>query len=223
MAKYYGTKIKTPVGDLAWVNIVDGQSYMGGAEKFQATLELKTDSEECQSLIKLIREEWKENKAKGAKNPKMPFSVKRRKTDEEDENGDPVYEDTDYTKFTASTRKFNAKGDLQKVQVFNAKGAPVSLGTQQIGNGSRGLLMATCKVYTIQDPTTKVIGNCGVSLYLSGIQLAKFIPYAADAVEAPTALDEGDFDGVEPELKEEAGSPTTATRRDEDDAPTVEL
>jgi len=228
MAKY-GTDIKTPIGDLAWVDITDGASYLNSAVKFKATLELLTDSPECKELIAAIRHEWKENKAQGAKNPKLPFRTKRLKTDEEDENGDPVYEDTEYTQFSSTTRKFNAKGEIQAVAVFNAKGAKVSLGAQQIGNGSRGLLLGTLKVYTIYDDKTKAVANCGVSLYLKGIQLAKFKPYAASQVEAPSALAEaeGDFEGIEPELVEEptSGKPEPALPADDGhgSAPTVDL
>ena len=225
-SKYYGTDAKTPVGDLVWVDITEGSAYLEGKVKFNASLELKTDSPECAKLIAAIRAEWKEHKVAGASKPKLPFRVKRTKTDEEDENGDAIYVDTDYTVFTASTVKFNKDGDVNTVAVFNSKGAKVSLGNQQIGNGSRGLLMVTIKVYTITDKKTGVIANTGVSMYLKGIQLAKFKPYSARQVEAPEALseEEGDFEGVEPELVEElpADAPQPTKHVDEG-TPTVDL
>lgn len=175
--------VQTPVGDLEWVFITGkGKKDLNDNDRFVASLVVPTDSDECIAFKEQIEEYWAENKPKGAKLKSLGFK------ELEDENG----KTTGRTSFNFWTGIVFPTGDPKKVKVFNAKGAEVSLGDKKIGNGSKGRIKGAMGIYD-NGPAAR-----GVTLYLNGIQLTKFVPFEG-GVSFDEVEDAGDdaFEGFE--------------------------
>ena len=174
----------TPVGDLEWIFITGtGKKDLNDNDRFTADVVLDSDSDECKLLISQIEEYWEENKPKNAKSAKS-LGFKPRL--------DPEGNETGRTAFTFWTGTiYPDTGDPKIIKVFNAKGAEVSLGDKKIGNGSRGRINGAMKDYE-NGP------NKGVTLFLNGIQLTKFVPFTGGvSFDAIDSDDEDAFEGFD--------------------------
>lgn len=177
--------VTSPIGDLEWIFITGkGKKDPKGNDRFVASLVLPSDSDACKSFKNDLEEFWDTYKPAKAKNAK---SLGYREL--EDEDGNP----TGRTSFNFWTGISFPDGQDKVVKVFNAKGAEVSLGSKKIGNGSRGRIKGAMAIYDVD-------ANRGVTLYLNGIQLTKFIPFEGgvnfDAVEDEEAGDDT-FEGID--------------------------
>lgn len=196
-------RVVTPVGSLYWVKIT-GNGYdasiiagekQGDEEKWKksACLRLKKDSPECKKLIADINSAWEAFKAeKGIKKPPKSLGYKPALDSEGNE--------TDEYEFKFSTNSFYKDGKPNKVIVLNAKGKEVEIGDRLIGNESKGCIHGTIGGYS-------TAGNVGVSLYLTAIQLTKFIEYtkaieAEDLSEYSEGDDEPAFDNFDNQSNE---------------------
>ena len=184
MADTDAVPFTSPLGDLEWIFITGkGKKDLSGNDRFVASLVLNHDTDQCKELIETIEEFWNENKPKKAKDAKSTgFKIL------EDEKGEP----TGRVSFNFWTGIVFPDGSPKVVKVFNAKGAEVALGEKKIGNGSRGRIKGAMGIYD-NGPAAK-----GVTLYLNGIQLTKFVPFTGgvsfDAVED----EDGDgFEGID--------------------------
>jgi len=174
---------QTPIGDLEWVFITGkGKKDLNGNDRFVASVVLDTDSDACKEFKSSIEDYWEANKPKGAKLKSLGFKIL------EDENNEP----TGRTSFNFWTGIAFPDGQPKVVKVFNAKGAEVSLGTKKIGNGSRGRIKGAMAIYD-NGPAAR-----GVTLYLNGIQLTKFIPFEGGVDFDAVDDEEGEgFEGVD--------------------------
>lgn len=200
---------KSPVADLQWVVIAgEGKPTMSG-DKFQysATAVL------TESQAKVVREElqafWKLNRPKGAlakqaKPVVKPYMVK---TEEKDEDGDPVKkhktDDKGGLLYTIQAKTYTTKKDgaPTRVPVLNSKGKPVLLGDKIIGTGSRGVIHGAIGIYSVD-------GSSGLTWYLNKIQLTKFVAYEGSGTEVEDLGDETEgLDGLESAEESEVSEP----------------
>ena len=186
------TKFKTsdyiPCKDanIMWVFIdPPGKPDLNGKPRFVASLYVKTASPECAALKKAIEDFWEENKPKGAKIKSLGF----RTVVEKDKDGKEV--ETEFTSFNFWTGTTYADGNTRLIDIYNAKGNKVSLGGKKIGNGSKGAISGAMDIYD-NGPSAR-----GVTLYLSAIQLTKFVEFTSDAGFAAQEEDEDAFEGVD--------------------------
>jgi len=177
--------------DIKWVFIdLPGKDDLNGKPRFVASLYLKTDSDGCKALKKLIDDFWAENKPKGAKCKSLGYRVAQEK------NVDGEYEDTDETAFNFWTGTTYKDGNTRTIDVYNAKGSKVSLGGKKIGNGSKGAISGTMAIYD-NGPAAR-----GVTLYLNAIQLTKFVEFSTDAgFGSQDDAEEDAFEGVDSEFE----------------------
>lgn len=176
-------KIQSPVGDLEWIFITGkGKKDLKGNDRYSANVVMDSDNPTCQSMKEEIEIFWQENKPKKVKTPKsLGF---RPVLDDNDE-------DTGKTSFSFWTGIVFPDGQPKVVKVFNAKGAEVALGNKKIGNGSRGRIKGVMDIYQNG-------AEAGVTLYLNGIQLTKFVEFTGGVSFDETEDDEGEgFEGFE--------------------------
>lgn len=204
--------VETPIGDLEWV-VISGEgtfNKLKGENQFQATVVLDPATQECKDFIEEIEQFWKDNRPKkfatkdATSTGFRPHTVK---SEEVDEDGEPVYKEDGLIAFQFKTGTTYQDGKPKKIPVYNAKGNAVALGDKKIGNGSRGRLQGVIAIY--EQPKT-----AGSSLYLNAVQLSKYVPY----VGGPNfkAIDEaGDdaFEGFEEDLQEEASQTSETTSK----------
>jgi len=185
------TSFRTPKGIINWCIISgEGKLNMSGKLKYTTDLVLPTDSDEAKNLISFIDNIWEENKpAKWpAKRPPKSTGYRPERRPVLDADGDKQYGDdgkviselTGNTVFTFGTDTTYPSGDEKKIQVFNAKGNKVDLGSRKVGNGSEGRVAGAAGVYEIVDPKSKAVSDAGVTLYLNSIQLTKFVAYSGE-------------------------------------------
>lgn len=169
-----------------------------GESKFRLQIELvaKTDNPGCQALMAEIDDFWKANKPKGVKCKSKGYRVVQEKTGEVNDDDEPIYRDTDETAFQFWTSTHWPDGKEVKVKTYNAKGKEVDLGGKKIGNGSQGAVSGMMDVYSFST-------NHGVTLYLNGVQLTKFVEFTQDAGFNNLAdeADEDAFNGVESDFE----------------------
>ena len=177
--------IQTPVGDLEWIFITgQGKKDPKGNSRFTASVVYNTKSQQCKDAIALIKAFWDENKPGQAKKPK---SLGYREL--EDEAGNK----TGRTSFNFWTGITFQDGTDKKVQVFNAKGAEVSLGSKRVGNGSVGRIKGAMGIYKVKE-----MNDWGVTLYLNGVQLQKFVEFTGGvAFDEMDDAGEDDFLGFD--------------------------
>ncbi len=180
----------SPVGELQWVFITGkGKNDLNGNPRFVASIILPTDSEACKDFITEIESYWDENKPKGTKKPKS-LGFKHLEDDNQELTG--------FTSFNFWTGISYQDGNEKVIPVSNAKGAEIALGEKKIGNGSRGRIAGAMDIYDQGSAVTR-----GVTLYLNGIQLTKFVEYKGgvdfDSVEDDEAGDDA-FEGFDDEM-----------------------
>lgn len=187
--------MESPVGNLEWCFIDgDGKPDLQGTPKYQVDVVLTP--EQAEPFKAMVADFWKENKPKGAKDPKStgvyPHTVK----DEEASSaaGENVYKETGNTVVRFKTGTEYVSGDKKIIKVFNSKGNEVSLHGKKIGNGSRGRAIGSIAIYDFS------VAARGVTFYLNAIQLSKFVEFTGSA-NPSGEIDDGDgFEGVEGEL-----------------------
>lgn len=170
-------KLTTPVGDLKWVFISgQGKKNLQNKDTFVAAVEYKKDSPEALKLRAEINAFWEANKPTGAKLPKSTgMSVVK------DKAGEP----TDMIAVQFWTGTTMPDGATKKIRTFNAKAVEVSLGDKKIGNGSRGCISGAMSIYD------QGVAARGVTLYLSAIQITKFVAYQDGSGFDAVATDDG--------------------------------
>ena len=156
-------KIKTPIGELLYVAVrgTGAQNYDGDGYEYKASIKLP--KKDGKKLYKKIVDFFNENKPSKCKDD-APANNIYHKTDD----GDML--------FTFKT-KVEFDGKPVKVRIYNSKNEEKEPpeGTL-IGNGSKGVISGQLAVYS-----NKKGDNAGVSMFLNGIQLAKFVPYVPDS------------------------------------------
>ena len=207
--------IDTPVGDLEWV-MISGQGKLNTLNDkyyYQVTLLLPEDSDECKALMAEIKQWWKDNppakKWNGKEASTLGFKPNQVKTEEVDENDEPIYKPDGRVAFMFKTETSYKDGNPKVIKTFNAKGGEVALGDRKVGNGSRGRVKGVITTY--EQPK-----DAGTSLYLNSIQLAKFVPFTGgpsfDEIEGEEDAFEG-FDGEETPIADESDTAKTSTPR----------
>lgn len=196
MAK--GTIIASPRGELQYCFIKgEGRNQaMPGEEphfQFVASVVYDKNSKEHKALKKLIDTEWtrycEENNVKGA--PKTT-GIKEIMEDgpEVDEYNAPIKVSTGKVRATFKTNVKWPNGNDQVVKVFQPSGADITAAYQaapwSIGEGSEGIIHGTALGNNIG-------GTEKVTLYLTGVQLAKLSKYEGSVIETEE-LDEDDID-----------------------------
>ncbi len=179
----------TPKGELVWV-FIDGKGKkdLNGNDRYTASLRLKNDSKELKEITKLIDTFWEDHKPKGKKGYKSNGIREEFKKDDEG-----VEQETGYHLVNFWTGISFPDGSDKVIKIFRAKKmggqivqAEVNLGSKKIGNGSTGYISGAMDIY---DQGGK---NCGVTLYLNGIQLVKLVEFTGTMVLATP--DEDDID-----------------------------
>lgn len=171
--------VTTPVGDLEWVFITgEGKEDLQGSPTY--TCQVVLEGSNAAALQAEIDDFWAANKPKGIDTPKSTGYYDHTTKDEE---GNKV--ETGKTAFVFKTATTFPNGSPKVIKVFNAKGAEVSLGDKKIGNGSRGRIQGAMGIYEVQQKGRTI--QAGVTLYLNGVQLTKFVEFVGgpsfDAVE----------------------------------------
>lgn len=185
------------MAELCWVFIDQpGKADLNGKMRLVASIRTKSDSDECKALEGAIRDFWNEHKPKGAKLKSLGFKPEKVKTDEVDENNEPVFKETGFTLFNFWTGTHYKDGKARTIDIHNAKGNKVSLGGKKIGNGSLGSIAFTAEIYD-SGPSAR-----GVTLFLGAIQLTKFVEFSQDANFASQDEEDG-FMGVDDEFEGE--------------------
>lgn len=211
MAKRPTKALNTPKGELNWVFITgEGKEDLNGNPRYSAAIYFEENSADLKKFQAEIMSYWEEHKPKTAKKPKsigIYLELKEKDSDKTTVSSVTQPFDTDeYVKtgrvcVQAWTGVTNHDGSPKRIKTYNAKGSEVSLGSKSIGNGSIGRLGLTAGIYENG-------ANVGVTLYLNGIQLTKFVEYTAgssfeadDDEDGFTGL-EGDFDSLSQEEDE---------------------
>jgi len=173
------TKIETPKGDLMYVN-VSGQGKLDYDGKYyEYTAGVKLNKKDAKKLYAEICEYFEENKPSWFKGDKPTNKIKRKQDD-----GDFLFN------FKTRAEFENDDGDVRKTQIkiVNAHNKIVNLPEGEgIGNGSYGRISGTMTIHS-----DKKKGEAGVSLWLSGIKILKYVKYIPDAGFSDD--DEGDFE-----------------------------
>lgn len=213
--------IRTPVGELAFVTISGKGKHntLNGKYEYQCTLLLEEDSQECKDLIAEIEQyaaNFKQtlknapNKKKAARS--LGYQPHKVNSGEKDEDGAIIWLPTTLIAFRFKTETTWKDGKPKIIPLYNSKGNQVALGDRMIGNGSRGRVTGIIKGY-------EQAADWGVSLYLTSLQLAKFVAYTGgdsyDAIETDDDGFEGFDDGTEalPETQSEQSSAPANTGR----------
>lgn len=195
--KYRGSKVKTKVGDLSFV-LINGEGIdtaTTGQEpnmKYIAVLECDEGGDIHKHMVAQVEAEWKRYaeefgvKGKPAKNkhgvpmtgiaPKMVQDP----DDIDDETGEGRWKPTGKVNITFKTTTTWPDGNPIVVKVYDGKGNDITArlndANQSIGEGSRGIIHGTAQGNNAGDAHK-------VTLYLSAVQLAKFVPYTGTKVE----------------------------------------
>lgn len=186
-----GTKIKTQVGALKYVFITgEGRNgAMPGEEprmQFTASLVCKKDSDIHKDMLAQIDTEWQAyKKAHGVKGLPKTNGIKDEFMRDPSGEIDPETEEVKKvpTGNVLITFKTNTKwpdGSLQEVKVKSRDGSDITKAVHAaswaIGEGSIGRIFGTAMGNNIG-------GTQKVTLYLTGIQLAKLVKYIGNDIE----------------------------------------
>lgn len=210
------TAFKSPVGDLKWVIFNgDGKENMSGRLKYSTDLVLPVDSDDGKALKAQIDAFWADNRPSELppKKPAKSLGYRLEKEPVLDDEGNKQYDDagkvisreTGNYVFSFATDTTYPSGDKKVINIFNAKGNKVDLGSKKIGNGSRGQISGAMGIYEVREKTgKKTLQDAGVTLYLNSIRLTKFVEFSGeeawdDAGEEGGWTGEGETEGWEGE------------------------
>ena len=182
-------QFNSPVGELEWIfHTGDGKTGLQGQMQYVGNVVMS--EEQAEAVKAEIAEFWEANKPKGAKAPKSiglyPHKVKNEEKSTPDEN---VYDETGKWTMSFKTGTEYQDGSPKAITIFNSKGNEVQLGNKKIGNGSRGRLTGMMAIYD------QGVAARGITFYLNGIQLSKFVEFTGAG--APDELEDEDGDGFE--------------------------
>lgn len=187
-----GTKVKTQVGGLKYVFITgEGKNQaMKGEEprmQYVASLVCEKDGAIHKDMLAQIDAEWQEyKKAHGVKGLPKTNGIKDEMMKDPSGEIDPETEEVKKipTGNVLITFKTNTKwpdGNAQEVKVKDRKGGDITKAIQQaewaIGEGSQGRIFGTAMGNNIG-------GTQKVTLYLTGLQLAKLVKYEGNDIDA---------------------------------------
>lgn len=148
----------TPKGELRWA-FISGQGRKNLNNENEYTIAVVVPKAEAQKAIDEIEAFWEANKPKGAKAPKS--------------TGYKIDEATGNVSFVLKTKTAYADGKAKTVRIYNSKAQQITLpDDQKIGNGSRGRASGIMAIYD-GGPAAR-----GVTMYLDGVQLTKFVAYS---------------------------------------------
>ena len=224
--KYRGSKVKTRVGDLSFV-LIDGEGIDTASTgqdpnmKYIAILECDEGGEIHKHFEAQVEAEWERYKntfgVKGrpAKNkhgvPMTGIAPKMVQDDTEidPETGEGVWKPTGKVNITFKTNTTWPDGKGVVVKVYDGKSNDITeklrAANQSIGKGSRGIIHGTAQGNNAGDAHK-------VTLYLSAVQLAKFVPYDGTDVETE------DIEGAE-ELDIASSVPAAIPESENEGAP----
>lgn len=223
MAKSNIVQINSPKGELRWVFITgEGKEDLNGNSRYSASVYFDAKNADLKTFQAKVEAFWEENKPKGAKKAKSLGIYRELKENATDKTTvvsiTQPYDKDEYTEtgmvcISGWTGTKNKDQSPKKVKTYNAKGSEVSLGSKLIGNGSIGRLGLAMGVYE-NGP------NAGVTLYLNGVQLTKFVEFSSGANFEEDEDDEDGFSGIEEDFdsipqsaqEEEAAKPTSKVR-----------
>lgn len=173
------TKIETPKGELVYVNVT-GQGKLDYDGKFyEYTAGVKLGKKDAKKLYDEICEYFEENKPSWFKGDEPSNKIKRKQDD-----GEFLFQFK--TKKSFEDEKGNVRDTT--IHIVNAKNKEVKLPEGEgIGNGSFGRINGTMSIHS-----DKKKGTAGVSLWLSGVKILKYVKYVADAGFSED--DDGDFE-----------------------------
>ena len=198
--------MESPVGNLEWCFIDgDGKPDLQGKPKYQVDVVLSP--EQAEPFKAMVADFWKENKPKGAKEPKSTGVYDHTVKDEKasSEAGENVYKETGNTVIRFKTGTEYVSGDAKIIQVFNSKGNEVSLMGKKVGNGSRGRAIGSIAIYDFS------VAARGVTFYLNSIQLSKFVEFTGNDPSGEIDDEDGGFEGVEGQpgaVEDESSAPS---------------
>ena len=176
------TKIKTPVGELRYV-FIEGegrdQSMPGEEARMQyvASMVLKKDGPQHKALLAEINKEWDAYKASAGLKPAQQPKTNGIKVILDKDTG----AETDEVLVTFKTNTKWKDGNQQVIKVFDHKGNDITVAVHNadwsIGNGTTGIIHGSASGNGIG-------GAHKVTLYLSGVQIAKLVKYEGSAIDA---------------------------------------
>lgn len=194
-----GEKVKlvSPVGSLQYVHISGQgkQNYNEDGYEYVATIYLDKSKPEVKAFMEQIdeiRSGCPKDKTMQAEGYKTVYADEEGKLFVETDNkkfDKELHKETGLISVQYKTKTTFTDGKTKKIAVYNAKGKKVELGERRIGNGTTGALSGASEVYVNGKKT-------GVSIYLSSVQVVKFVEYVDDG---GFAEQEGDFDGFDDE------------------------
>lgn len=186
------TKVKTLLGTLKYV-FIDGEgrntAMQGEADRFRYVVSyvVPKDSEAHKHLKKLIDEEWEAYKKQfGIKGQPKTNGIKEEMMKDPKGTIDPETEDvkripTGNIIATFSTNTKWPDGKDQVIKVYDRKGANITEAVHsaewKIGNDSQGIVFGSAHANNIG-------GTHKVSLYLTGLQIAKLVKYEGSECDA---------------------------------------
>ena len=196
-------KFTTARSDLLYVFITGfgrqnkKQKKLGKAGKYQAALRIPSDDPWLKQFKKEIRDFWEEHKPKDVDICKSNGIKPEYK---KDEDGKATKEETGFTLINAWTgASYEDSGDAVEVPIYNSKGRKTTTNGKLIGEGTTGRILGTMKVYETDE------GDAGVTLYLNGLQIKKFVEYIdQNAPDAEDDSDGDDWDGEEDDYSADA-------------------
>jgi len=193
---------KTPLGELQWVVISgEGKPDLQGRMKYSANVLIS--KEEGEALKTTLDAYWEANRPKSVKLPKStglyPHMIK---TDEVDPDTDKAIYVEDPEGRVEVRLKTNTTWPKDNkpvtIKVLRANGNPINLGDKEIGNVSIGVLHGSYGIYSVKMPNGK-ISDAGITMYLSQVQLQKFVAFEGDntPVEAISEVEDDGLDDVD--------------------------
>jgi len=219
MANPVKKTVRTKVGDLKYVFIKGegrNQAMPGQPENFQfiASIVTKKNSALHKDIKKQVDECWQEyaaaNGIKGGpgKNkhgePMTGIKTVMVAGDETDEYGEPIKVKSDDVIITFKTNTTWGKNNTPtKVKVLDGKGKDLTEAFHKaewsIGEGSRGIIHGLAM-------GNDAGGAHKITLYLSGIQLAKLVKYEGNSIEAEEIDEAEDIDIGIPAIDDDEGA-----------------
>jgi hypothetical protein len=181
--------VKTQVGDLKYIFIKgDGrnQAMPGNPERpmYVASIVAHKDAPIVKDMEAQIDEVWQEYKKDNGLKPAAKPKTTGIKVVKDSETG----EETDMVLITFKTDIAWPDGKRKEIKVLDRHGSdiskPVHAAPWSIGEGSRGVIHGVAE-------GNSTGGSDKVSLYLTGVQIAKLVKYEGAAIDA-SELDEGE-------------------------------
>ena len=184
-------KITTPRGTLTWCWLTEPDRKHEDVGVYQATILFPEDSDGCKLMQNTVDElidkyiEFEElpTTGKRAITVVKPYRNHLRKTEELDEEGDPIMEPDGMISFKfkmkASFKKKSGEIVNMRPTLIDSKKNPIPAGVK-IGSGSEGRIAGNLVPY---GPMGKE-KNVGCSLYLTIVQLLKLVEFGGNSIDS---------------------------------------